>query len=78
MNLTYDDLGYRVQGFAPNRGATYTGVVIVQEITAIKFSADVVISISEKSVTYLAGDGIILVPNVTYTFGSSVDCHVMD
>jgi hypothetical protein len=78
MRLKSDSNGSTIQGFAPHKGKTYSGAVVVNTITAIKFSADVAISISGKSVTYLAGDGIILVPNVTYTFGSSVDCHVMD
>ena len=78
MNLVHDESGFRVQGFAPNRGATYTGTVTVTEVTAIRFGSDVTISISGKSLSYSAQDGIVMIPGVTYTFGSSVDCHVMD
>ena len=77
MKLIYDEAGYRVQGFAPSKGVTYNGSVTVTQATGAKLSSDVSISIDGKTITYNSGDGLILVPGVTYIFGSSVDCHVM-
>ena len=78
MLLVDDKNGHTIQGFAPNKGVTYSGAVTVQKVTGAKLSSDVSISINGKTITYTSGDGLILVPGVTYTFGSSVDCHVME
>ena len=78
MKLIYDEAGYRVQGFAPSKGVTYTGSVTVTQATGAKLGADVNISINSKTITYSSGDGLVLIPGVTYTFGSSVDCHIME
>ena len=77
MNLVHDESGFRIQGFAPSKGVTYSGSVTVTQTTGVKLGADVNISINSKTITYSSGDGLILVPGVTYTFGSSVDCHIM-
>ena len=78
MKLIYDEAGYRVQGFVPNRGDTYSGSVTVTKPTAIRFGADVTIGINSKVLTYSEQDGLVLIPGVTYVFGNSVDCHVME
>lgn len=77
MNLVHDESGFRIQGFAPSKGVTYNGAVTVTQATGAKLSSDVSISIDGKTITYTSGDGLILVPGVTYIFGSSVDCHIM-
>lgn len=77
MDLISDKDGYKIQGFAPNKGITYSGSVTVTQATGAKLSSDVSISIDGKTVTYSSGDGLILVPGVAYIFGSSVDCHIM-
>ena len=77
MDLISDKDGYKIQGFAPSKGITYSGSVTVTQATGAKLGADVNISIDGKTVTYSSGDGLILVPGVTYIFGSSVDCHIM-
>ena len=77
MNLVHDESGFRIQGFAHSKGVTYSGSVTVTQATGAKLSSDVSISIDGKTITYTSGDGLILVPGVTYTFGSSVDCHIM-
>ena len=77
MNLVHDESGFRIQGFAPSKGVTYNGAVTVTQTTGVKLGVDVNISINSKTITYSSGDGLILVPGVTYTFGSSVDCHIM-
>ena len=76
MVLKNDRGQLAVESFVPNRGATYNGEVTVEKPTAAKLGSDVDITIDGKTVTY--SDGIVMIPNVTYTFGSSVDCHVMD
>ena len=77
MLLVDDKNGNTIQGFAPNKGVTYSGTVTVQKVTGAKLGIDVSITIDSKTVNYTAGEGIILIPGVTYTFGSSVDCHTM-
>lgn len=77
MLLVDDKNGHTIQGFAPSKGVTYSGSVTVTQATGAKLSSDVSISIDGKTITYTSGDGLILVPGVTYTFGSSVDCHIM-
>ena len=77
MLLVDDKNGHTIQGFAPNKGITYSSTVTVQEVTGAKLGSDVTISIDSKTVNYTAGEGIILIPGVSYTFGSSVDCHIM-
>ena len=78
MLLVDDKNGHTIQGFAPNKGATYNGTVTVQKVTGAKLGIDVSITIDSKTVNYTAGEGIILVPGVSYTFGGSVDCHIME
>ena len=78
MFLVNDNYGHIIQGFAPNKGVTYSGTVTVQKVTGAKLGSDVNISINGKTITYSSGDGLVLIPGVTYTFGSSVDCHVME
>ena len=78
MLLVDDKNGNTIQGFAPNKGVTYSGSVTVQKVTGAKLGSDVSISINNKIITYSSGDGLVLIPGVTYTFGSSVDCHVME
>ena len=77
MLLVDDKNGNTIQGFAPNKGATYNGTVTVQKATGAKLGSEVTITINSKTVNYTAGEGIILIPGVSYTFGSSVDCHIM-
>ena len=77
MLLVDDKNGHTIQGFAPNKGITYSGTVTVQEVTGAKLGSDVTIAIDSKTVNYTAGEGIILIPGVSYTFGLSVDCHIM-
>lgn len=36
MKLIYDEAGYRVQGFAPSKGVTYSGSVTVTQATVAK------------------------------------------
>ena len=78
MLLVDDKNGHTIQGFAPNKGVTYSGTVTVQKVTGAKLGIDVSITIDSKTVSYIAGEGIILIPGVSYTFSSSVDCHVME
>ena len=77
MLLVDDKNGHIIQGFAPSKGVTYSGSVTVTQATGAKLGADVSISIEGKNIAYSSGDGLILVPGVTYIFGSSVDCHIM-
>lgn len=78
MDLVSDKNGYKIQGFAPSKGITYSGSVTVTQATCVKLGSDVSISINSKTITYSSGDGLIIVPGVTYVFGSSVDCHIME
>ena len=78
MKLSTDEFGFRIQGFAPNTGKTYSGTVTVTTPTIVKFGGDVVITINGKAVTYYEGEGIVLLPNISYIFGTSVDCHIME
>ena len=78
MLLVDDKNGKTIQGFAPNKGITYNGIVTVTQTTGVKLGADVNISINSKTIMYSSGDGLVLIPGVTYTFGTSVDCHVME
>ena len=77
MLLVDDKNGNTIQGFAPNKGVTYSGTVTVQKVTGAKLGIDISITIDSKTVNYTAGEGIILIPGVSYKFGSSVDCHIM-
>lgn len=78
MLLVDDKNGNTIQGFAPNKGITYSGTVTVQKVTGAKFGIDISITIDSKTINYTAGEGIILIPGVSYTFSGSVDCHVME
>lgn len=78
MLLMDDKNGKTIQGFAPNKGITYSGTVTVTTITGVKLGGDVAITIGSKIVSYSAGEGIILIPTVQYTFSGSVDCHIME
>ena len=78
MLLVDDKNGNTIQGFAPNKGITYSGAVTVQKVTGAKLGIDVSITIDSKTVNYTAGEGIILIPGVSYTFSGSVDCHIME
>lgn len=78
MLLVDDKNGHTIQGFAPNKGVTYSGAVTVQKVTGVKLGVGISITIDSKTVSYIAGEGIILVPGVSYTFSGSVDCHVME
>ena len=78
MVLKNDRGQLAIESFVPNRGATYNGAVTVEKPTAAMLGSDVDITIDGKTVNYSASNGIVMIPNVTYTFGSSVDCHVMD
>lgn len=78
MLLVDDKNGNTIQGFAPNKGVTYNGTVTVQKAIGAKLGSDVTITIDSKTVNYNAGEGIILIPGVSYTFSGSVDCHVME
>lgn len=78
MLLVDDKNGHTIQGFAPNKGVTYSGAVTVQKVTGVKLGIDVGITIDSKVVSYSAGEGIILIPKVQYAFSSSVDCHIME
>ena len=78
MLLVDDKNGNTIQGFAPNKGVTYNGTVTVEKVTGVKLGSDITIAIDSKIVNYTAGEGIILIPGVSYTFGGSVDCHIME
>ena len=78
MDLISDKDGYKIQGFAPSKGVTYSGSVTVTQATGAKLGTDVNISIDSKIVRYTAGEGIILIPGVSYTFSDTVDCHIME
>ena len=78
MLLVDDENGHTIQGFAPNKGVTYGGTVTVQKVTGAKLGINVSITIDSKTVNYTAGEGIILIPGVSYTFSGSVDCHIME
>ena len=78
MLLVDDKNGNVIQGFAPNKGVTYSGSVTVQKVTGAKLGSDISITIDSKTVNYTAGEGIILIPGVSYTFSGSVDCHIME
>ena len=78
MLLVDDKNGNTIQGFAPNKGATYSGTITVQRVTGVKLGSDVSITIDSKTVGYTAGEGIILVPGASYTFSASVNCHIME
>ena len=78
MKLLQDDNSTSVQGFAPNKGVTYSGTVTVEKATGVKLGADVEITINSKTISYTEGEGIILIPGVSYTFSGSVDCHIME
>lgn len=77
MKLEKDISDFRIQGFAPNAGVVLSGTVSVNSTTAVKLGNDVNISINGVSVQYLAGEGLILVPSVSYIFDTSVNCHIM-
>lgn len=77
MELEKDRSDFRLQGFAPNNGVVFNGTVVVNSTTVVKLGSDVSISIGGISVQYLAGEGLILVPGVSYIFGASVNCHIM-
>ena len=78
MLLMDDKNGKTIQGFAPNKGVTYNGIITVTTITGVKLGVDVTITINSKMVDYSAGEGIILIPGIQYTFSGSVDCHIME
>ena len=78
MLLVDDKNGHTIQGFAPNKGITYSGTVTVQKVTGAKLGSTVTITIDSKTVGYTEGEGIILIPGVSYTFSGSVDCHIME
>ena len=78
MLLVDDKNGHTIQGFAPNKGVTYSGTVTVQKVTGAKLGSTVKIAIDSKTVGYTEGEGIILIPGVSYTFSGSVDCHIME
>lgn len=77
MKLEKDISDFRIQGFAPNVGVVLSGTVVVKSTTVVKLGKDVNISINGVSVQYLAGEGLILVPSVSYIFDTSVNCHIM-
>ena len=78
MLLVDDKNGNTIQGFAPNKGVTYSGTVTVQKATGAKLGSNITITIDSKTVGYTTGEGIILIPGVSYTFSGSVDCHIME
>lgn len=78
MLLVDDKNGHAIQGFAPNKGVTYSGTVTVKKATGAKLGSDITITIDSKTISYAEGEGIILIPGVYYTFSGSVDCHIME
>ena len=77
MKLEKDISDFRLQGFAPNKGVSLSGAVLVNETTIVKLGSNVNISIDNVSIEYLSGEGLILVPGISYTFSASVNCHIM-
>lgn len=77
MKLEKDISDFRIQGFAPNRGVSLSGTVVVTEPTVVKLGSDVSISIDNIPMGYSAGEGLILVPGISYIFSTSINCHIM-
>ena len=44
---------------------------------AVRFAADVAVTIGSVAITYSAGEGLVLVKGTTYVFGTAVNVHVM-
>lgn len=77
MALEKDSQYTPIQGFGPTSGVTlpttYTPVVSV----GVKLGADVTITIDGVAVDYAAGDGLILVKDITYTLSLATPAHLM-
>lgn len=78
MNLLNDDNYAPIQGFAPKKGTTLSGVYIPTKTVAVMLGGDVNISIDGISLAYSEGAGIILAEGIEYTFDTSVNVHMMD
>jgi hypothetical protein len=77
MKLVKDNDYIPVQGFAPINGTQLSGVYVPTTTIAIKVANNIGISIDGVEVIYSAGDGLILVKGVEYTFSDIIDVHVM-
>jgi len=72
------DSGYTpIQGFAPTSGGQLSGAYTPKSTVAVRFATEVEITIGAVVITYSAGEGLVLVKGITYTFGSAVNVHVM-
>ena len=77
MLLKTDDRYVPIQGFAPNGGTSLTGTITPTTTVCVKLANDVTITIDSIPLYYSAGDGLVLVPGVAYTFSTSVNAHIM-
>ena len=72
------DSGYTpIQGFAPTSGGQLSGSYTPKSTVAVRFAADVAVTIGSVAITYSAGEGLVLVKGITYVFGTAVNVHVM-
>ena len=72
------DSGYTpIQGFAPTSGGQLSGSYTPKSTVAVRFAADVAVTIGSVAITYSAGEGLVLVKGTTYVFGTAVNVHVM-
>ena len=77
MVLEKDSKYTPIQGFAPTSGGEVSGTYTPKNTVAVKLGGNVTITIDESDVDYTAGEGIILVAGVEYTFSVAVAVHVM-
>ena len=72
------DSGYTpIQGFAPTSGGQLSGAYTPKSTVAVRFAADVAVTIGSVAITYSKGEGLVLVKGTTYVFGTAVNVHVM-
>lgn len=77
MVLETDNKYTPIQGFAPTKGGELSGVYTPDNTVAVKLGGDVTVTIDGSAVDYSAGEGMILVGGVEYTFSDTVAVHVM-
>ena len=77
MQLQEDKFGYKIQIFAPTKGATLDSPYTPTEDEIIILGDDVTVTLGSVDVPYAAGAVIGLRKGVKYTLSASISVHKM-
>lgn len=83
MQFPHDKNGVPIPAFSPEEGVTLSGTYLDSKefgdtgASAFRLASSVDITIDGKTVTYYAGECIVLRAGVSYTFSAAVDAHKM-